>query len=147
MAGRTFDEFEMGESFVAGPRRVTQADVEAFAAVSGDDNPLHLDPEYAAGTRFGRPIAHGALGLAIATGLLGGTGLTRGTLVALTSLEWTFERPLYPGSEVIGRFTVVELRRSSGGEHGRLVWGVELVDSAGVCVQRGRITALLKTAS
>ena len=147
MAGRTFDEFEVGETFVAGPRQVTQADVEAFAAVSGDDNPLHLDPDYAAGTRFGRPIAHGVLGLAIVTGLLGATGLTRGTLVALTGLEWSFVEPLYPETEVSVRFTVDALRRSSGGRHGRLVWAVELVDAEGGCLQRGRLSALLRTTS
>jgi len=39
----------------------TQADFDAFAAVSGDDNPIHVDPEFSAHTRFGRTVAHGML--------------------------------------------------------------------------------------
>ena len=42
-----------------GYRPVTQADLDGFAAVSGDDNPIHTDPEFAATTPFERPVAHG----------------------------------------------------------------------------------------
>jgi acyl dehydratase len=144
MTGRYFEEFEIGETFSAGPRLVTQEDVSAFASVSGDVNPLHLDAEYAATTRFGRPIAHGVLGLSIATGLLGSTGLTRGTLIALTGLEWTFLAPIYPGTEVSVRVSVAELRPSRKPGRGRLVWEVELVDEAGEVLQRGRLNALMR---
>ena len=145
MTGRYFEEFELGEAFNAGPRLVTQEDVNTFAAVSGDLNPLHLDADYAATTRFGRPIAHGLLGLSIATGLLGSTGLTRGTLIALAGLEWTFLAPLYPGTEVSIRVSVAELRRSKKPGLGRLVWDVELVDREGEILQKGRLKALLRT--
>ncbi len=145
MTGRYFEEFELGEAFEAGPRLVTQEDVEAFAAVTGDMNPLHLDPEYAATTRFERPIAHGLLGLSIATALVGDTGLTRGTLIALTGLEWTFLAPLYPGTEVSIRLRVAELRTSRKPGRGRLVWDAELVDEAGEVLQKGRLKALMRT--
>jgi acyl dehydratase len=145
MTGRYFEEFAVGEAFESGSRLVTQADVEAFAAVSGDVNPLHLDAEYAATTRFGRPIAHGLLGLSIATGLLGGTGLSRGTLIALTGLEWTFLAPIYPGTEVSLLISVAELHESKKPGCGRLVCGVELVDAAGEVLQKGRIKALMRT--
>jgi acyl dehydratase len=145
MTGRYFDDFQLGETFSAGPRLVSQEDVNAFAAVSGDVNPLHLDAAYAATTRFGRPIAHGLLGLSIATGLLGSTGLTRETLIALTGLEWTFLAPIYPGTEVSVRVSVAELRASKKPGRGRLMWDVELVDEAGEVLQRGRLNALMRT--
>ncbi|TYO91302.1 MaoC family dehydratase [Oceanicella actignis] len=39
----------------------TQAEFDAFARVSGDDNPIHVDPEFSARTRFGRTVSHGML--------------------------------------------------------------------------------------
>lgn len=42
-------------------RTLSQADFDAFAHLSGDDNPIHVDPGFAAGTRFGRTVAHGVL--------------------------------------------------------------------------------------
>jgi acyl dehydratase len=39
----------------------TQADFDLFASLSGDDNPIHVDPEFSARTRFGRTVAHGML--------------------------------------------------------------------------------------
>lgn len=42
-------------------RTLRQADFDAFARFSGDANPIHVDPDYAAGTRFGRTVSHGML--------------------------------------------------------------------------------------
>jgi len=56
----TFDEINIGDTATYS-RLVTEREVEMFAAVSGDHNPVHLDPEYAAGTQFGECIAHGML--------------------------------------------------------------------------------------
>ena len=56
----TFDEIAIGDTATY-TRLITNHEVEAFAAISGDHNPLHLDPEYAATTAFGECIAHGML--------------------------------------------------------------------------------------
>ena len=56
----TFDEIAIGDTATY-TRLITNQEVEAFAAISGDHNPLHLDPEYAATTDFGECIAHGML--------------------------------------------------------------------------------------
>lgn len=50
-------------------RTLTQADFDAFAVLSGDDNPIHVSPAFAAGTRFGRTVAHGVLLLTILRGI------------------------------------------------------------------------------
>ena len=42
-------------------RTLTQSDFDRFAALSGDDNPIHVDPDFSARTRFGRTVAHGLL--------------------------------------------------------------------------------------
>ena len=56
----TFDDIAIGDTATY-TRLITNQEVEAFAAISGDHNPLHLDPEYAATTAFGECIAHGML--------------------------------------------------------------------------------------
>ena len=56
----TFDEIAISDTATY-TRLITNQEVEAFAAISGDHNPLHLDPEYAATTAFGECIAHGML--------------------------------------------------------------------------------------
>ena len=56
----TYDEIDIGDTATY-TRTVTEADILAFARVSGDINPLHTDPDYAATTQFGERIAHGML--------------------------------------------------------------------------------------
>ena len=51
-------------------RTLTQADFDAFAKLSGDDNPIHVDPGFSAGTRFGRTVSHGMLLSTVLRGLL-----------------------------------------------------------------------------
>tara|TARA_R110002096_G_scaffold36098_11_gene101235 strand:- start:562 stop:933 length:372 start_codon:yes stop_codon:yes gene_type:complete len=51
-------------------RTMTQADFDAFARLSGDANPIHVDPDFAARTRFGKTVAHGAFLCAILRGLV-----------------------------------------------------------------------------
>lgn len=51
-------------------RVLTQADFDAFASLSGDDNPIHVDPEFSANTRFGRTVSHGMLLSTVLRGLL-----------------------------------------------------------------------------
>jgi acyl dehydratase len=48
----------------------SQADFDDFARLSGDDNPIHTDPDFCAGTRFGRPVAHGLLLCSVLRGLI-----------------------------------------------------------------------------
>ena len=52
-------------------RTVTEADVETYARLTGDLNPLHIDPEFAAASRFGERIAHGMLTAGLITAVLG----------------------------------------------------------------------------
>src|SRR3989339_291722 len=73
--GMTFEQFAEGAEFVSAARTVTEADVVAFAGLSGDFNPLHTDAAFAAATPFGQRIAHGMLIAAMATGMANWTGI------------------------------------------------------------------------
>ena len=76
-------------------RTVSAADVEAFARVTGDTNPVHLDEAYAASTRFHHRIAHGMLAASYISALLGTEFPGPGTIYISQSL--TFLRPVYLG--------------------------------------------------
>ena len=89
-------------------RTFTAADVESFAQISGDRNPLHFDPEFAARTRLGRLVVQG--------------GLTTGLFNALVAMklpgpgsvflhqEWDYPAPVYIGDTVTATAEVIEAR-------------------------------------
>jgi 3-hydroxybutyryl-CoA dehydratase len=74
-------------------RTVTAVDVDAFARLTGDTNPLHLDDAFASGTRFGRRIAHGMLAASYVATLLGTKFPGPGTIYLGQTL--TFSRPVF----------------------------------------------------
>lgn len=85
-------------------RLVSDADIRAFAALSGDDNPVHLDDDYAARSMFKGRVAHGMLAGALISALLG-TELPGPGAVYL-SQKLDFKRPIRPGDEVTVKITV-----------------------------------------
>jgi len=89
-------------------RTITPADIEAFAALTGDRNPLHLDEAFARRTRFGRPIAHGMLVASMISTVLGGLLPGPGTIYLSQSLQ--FVRPVYPGDTITAIVEVIRVR-------------------------------------
>src|SRR5258708_5184314 len=89
-------------------KTITDADTRAFAELTGDNNPLHLDDEYGATTRFGRRIAHGMLAASLISTVLG-TELPGPGSVYL-SQNSQFLAPAYPGDTVTARVTVIKIR-------------------------------------
>lgn len=85
-------------------KTLTAEDVERFAEISGDTNRLHLDDEYAEGTRFGRRIAHGTL----VAGTISAALARLPGLVIYLSQDLTFLGPVPLGTEVTARCEVVE---------------------------------------
>lgn len=65
-----FEDFQVGETIATRGRTITETDIVAFAALTGDWYPLHCDVEYARKGPFGERIAHGLLILSVANGLL-----------------------------------------------------------------------------
>ena len=88
-------------------RTVTQADIAAFAEVSGDHNPVHLDPEFARDTIFGGVIAHGMLSAAFISELLATDLPGEGAVYLEQSLR--FRAPVRPGNTVVIEVEVLEL--------------------------------------
>ena len=106
MQGFFFDELSIGQTAEMS-RVVGAADIEAFAEVSGDNNPVHLDEAYAATTTFGERIAHGMLSAGYISALLGTRLPGPGVIYLSQSLR--FRRPVRIGDLVVARVTITQL--------------------------------------
>ena len=93
----TYDTLQVGDSFTT-TRFISEQEVLTFAEITGDDNPLHVDAEYAESTRFGHRIVHGVLLLGLISKVLGRDFPGHGSIAV--SLSCRFLRPVRVGSEV-----------------------------------------------
>ncbi|MGH7727543.1 MAG: MaoC family dehydratase [Vulcanimicrobiaceae bacterium] len=101
------NEFYIGQS-MSRRHTVSASDVERFAAITGDTNPLHLDEVYAARSRFGRRIAHGMLAASYISALLGVDFPGPGTIYL--SQKLSFRKPVFIGDTLEVSATVSAIR-------------------------------------
>jgi acyl dehydratase len=113
MAGRYFDEWQVGDRIVHDLRRtVTETDNLLVSTLTHNPQPLHLDAEYAGGTEFGRIVVNGTFTFALLIGISVGD-TTLGTLVAnLGYDEVRMPKPVFIGDTLRAETEVVELRPS-----------------------------------
>jgi 3-hydroxybutyryl-CoA dehydratase len=103
-----FQELRVGDRFTTDARDVTEHDIHEFAALTGDSHPQHVDPDWAAGSRFGEQIAHGLLVLSFAVGLL---PLDPDRVIALRRVgDAVFKQPVKIGDalRVEGKITALK---------------------------------------
>lgn len=144
--GMTFEEFEVGMEWHTAARTVTETDIVLFAGMSGDWNPLHSDAEFAARSMFGQRLAHGTLGLVIATGLVARLGLIDGTAIAARGIrDWKFKRPIFIGDTVHARIRVTELEPVPHLKGGMVTFHITLMNQRDEEVQAGSVTVGLKS--
>jgi len=105
--------------------------VELFARASGDTNPLHLDEEFARGTRFGQRVAHGMLTGGIIGGILGTEFPGFGTIYL--SQEIKFMRPVFIDDILTIKLEVIEVIKDKN----RLVLSTEVTNQRGEKVATG----------
>lgn len=137
-----FDELALDDEWESPARTITEADVVGFAGLSGDYNALHCDHEAARRGPFGRPVAHGLLGLSVASGLASQAPRAR-TLAFLEILDWKFLRPILVGDtlRVVSRVEALEPR--ARGRRGVVTWHRRLVNQDDATVQEGRTQTLV----
>jgi acyl dehydratase len=146
--GLYFEEFQPGQCIVSPGRTVTEADVVAFAALSGDWNAMHTDAEYARTSMFGQRVAHGLLGLSIASGLAVRLGFLEGTTLAFREMgEWKFSLPIFLGDTIRVRATVAELKPMARLGGGLVTFKVDLLNQDDKVVQRGLWSVLVRSRS
>lgn len=89
-------------------RTFTDADIRQFAELTGDHNPVHLDPAYAATTRFGECIAHGILTAGLISAVIGMQLPGLGAIYLQQNLK--FKGPVYAGDTITATAEVVNVR-------------------------------------
>lgn len=143
--GRYFEEFAPGQQFTSGGHTICEAEVYAFAGLTGDFNPLHVDEEYAkTATVFGTRVAHGLLGVALAAGMVYQLGINEGTTLALLETTEQFKAPLLIGDTVHAVVRVDETRPTSKTDRGIVKMQVELHNQRDELVMRQLQTVLIK---
>ncbi|WP_322047752.1 MaoC/PaaZ C-terminal domain-containing protein [Paraburkholderia sp. J67] len=116
-----WEDMAPGLQFETSSRTVTEADVVSFAALSADYNRVHVDAEYAAGTRWGKRIAHGMLVASIMSGLNTRTivnQLLEPSLIGMLEVSYRFPKPTLIGDTIKARIEVTGRRETSNPSHG-----------------------------
>jgi len=142
--GLTFDQFNLGDVFVSHGRTVTEADVVAFAGLSGDFNPLHTDEEFAKTTPFSRRIAHGMLIAAMATGMSNWTGVFDGTTIALMEQVIQYKKPTRFGDTVHLELKVLEKKETTKPDRGVVIFETRVLNQEDQAVIEGKWTLMIR---
>src|SRR5262245_11752551 len=140
---RYFDDIDVGEEYVSPGRTVTETDIVIFAGLSGDYNVLHTDAEFMKTSIFGERIAHGLLGLAIQSGLLGRAMSPYATL-AFVGVRWKFKGPIKIGDTIRVRATVAAKRETSKPDRGLITLERKVLNQRDEVVQEGETDLLIE---
>jgi len=127
MTGLYYEEFEVGKTYDHDKRRtITESDNQRFCDMTMNQQPLHLDAEFAAGTEFGERIVNGLYTMSLAVGL-SIPDTTDGTIVANLSYDDVeHPNPVFHGDTIRVQSTVESKRETSDGERGIVTMLVEV---------------------
>lgn len=133
-----YEDFTPGTVLTSAPRKITLADIDDYARLTGEDHPVHMDEAFAREAGFAGRITHGLFNLALIEGLKAGLGCFDRSVTA--SLGWSdirFSAPLYPGEEVHLKLEFVERRLTSKPGRGIATERGYLLKADGTEVVRG----------
>jgi len=142
--GMYFEDFAVGQALVTAGRTISESDVVNFAGLSGDYNQIHTDARFSEGTPYGQRIAHGLLGLSVASGLLMRTGVLEGTVMAFREvLEWKFIKPILLGDTIHAEVDVRETKALPRIGAGSVVIGLQVKNQKAETVMKGIFSVLV----
>lgn len=141
---QTFDELSVGQGFQSPSRTITEYDVYMFAGLTGDLTDFHISTDAAKDSVFGQRVAHGMLLISIANGLFNRIGITDGTGLALTGVEWRFRAPVFIGDTVHLVASVGEKRDTRKTDRGLVLWDARLLKTGGTIVCDGRMGRMVR---
>lgn len=138
-----YEDLTPGAVFMAPEREIVEADLSLFAQVSGDDHPIHTSDAYAGTTPFGRRIAHGPFGIALAIGQFGRIPGFQETAIAMIDVDaWAFKAPVYIGDVITVEVSILEKKLRRPGV-GLIQRGFRLLKADGSVAQEGRSAMLI----
>jgi acyl dehydratase len=144
--GMYFEEFEVGQKILSVGRTITETDIVNFAGLSADFNEIHTNTVYSEETPFGQRVAHGLLGLSIASGLAWQTGVLEGTIIAFREINsWKFVKPVYIGDTVHVELEVKDTKAIPRAGGGTVVLQLDVKNQDGVTVMKGDWTTLINS--
>lgn len=135
-----WDDYEVGQS-ASFTKVVTEEDVMKFAEVTGDFNPIHVNPEYAKTQMFGKQVAHGALSSGIISAVLGTKLFGPGVLYGGQTVK--FIKPVFFGDEVTAIATVKEKFTKKDGKLKFIICDTVVKNQNGDVVTSGEGTILV----
>jgi 3-hydroxybutyryl-CoA dehydratase len=142
--GLYFEEFEPGMTIITPGRTITESDIVGFAGLTGDFNLIHTDAVYSAASPFGQRVAHGLLGLSIASGLGTRTGVLEGTVMAFREVnEWKFVKPVFIGDTIHAEMEVMEMKAMPRIGGGAVMLKVDVKNQKDEGVMKGSWTVLI----
>jgi len=143
--GLFFEDFEVGHKATTASRTITEHDIVAFAGLSGDFNLIHVDAEYAKSTPIGQRIAHGLLGMSIASGLAVQTGILGANVIVFREVgEWKFVKPIFIGDTIHVDIEVTETKAFPRLGGGLVTMSIAVQNQANETTMKGLWTLLIK---
>lgn len=126
MTGKYYEEFEVGEIIEHDKRRtLSESDNQQFCDMTMNQQPLHLDADFAAETQFGQRLVNGLYTMSLAVGLTI-PDTTDGTIIANLSYDNVeHPNPVFHGDTIRVQSTVTDKRETSDGERGTVTMHVE----------------------
>jgi 3-hydroxybutyryl-CoA dehydratase len=144
--GLFFEDFQAGQKVKSAGRTVTEHDIATFAGLSGDFNQIHTDAEFARSTPYGQRIAHGLLGLSIASGLAVQTGILGANVIAFREVgEWKFVKPVFIGDTIHVDMEVMETKALPRLGGGLVSLNIAVNNQSNETAMKGLWTVLVKT--
>ena len=140
-----WEDLTEGDVAISSGRTVTEADVVNFCGVSGDYNWFHIDAEAAKESVFGQRVAHGALVLAMATGLQVGQMEPKVATAAFMGLrEWQFRAPVFFGDTIRVKRTIGAKSEHKNPAQGFVVYEIEVLNQDDKVVHKGQWNMLIR---
>ncbi|WP_095083495.1 MaoC family dehydratase [Pseudomonas sp. Irchel s3h17] len=128
---RAAEGLQTGDSFTLS-RCFSEDDIQRFAQISRDYNPVHFDAHFAEARHFRAPVSHGLLTASLVTEIGGQIGWLA------SAMTFNFKRPVYPGDTVTCHWVIV-----STDEKGRATAAITLTNEDGIIVLEGETRGIL----